>query len=183
MMKRGRSWLTVVLVAVVLAAGLFLARVGLSAAGTKLASGDPCPASLKADEAKVRTSRWEFPEDLPGIGDYVEIHWQLRAAGNPCARAPGPTDWHYQGVIRLRPEDARALVARYDWQPFEASPSSDTRSFDTPAQAWASLAPFTSAEARWLHSDRYDQQDPQRRWRRVYLDPDRALVFFALYDH
>jgi hypothetical protein len=173
------SLLTALLVAGLVAVGFAIA----SLTGLELTSRATCNRSMEADEAKVRTDRWEPADDIPGLGEYVEIHWQLRAAGDPCSRGPGPTDWQYQGIIHLRPNDAQALAARYDWQPLAPSPSPGVDDLDTPAQVWPSLEPFVPAGARSLHNDSYDEQRPQVHWRRVYLDQDRAVAFFALYDH
>src|SRR5215213_10137256 len=76
-----------------------------------------CAEQKAADEAKVRTSRWDPPAQLAELGEYLEIHWQARALGDPCSRVPGPTDWTYQGVVKLRPDDVRTLAARPGWQP------------------------------------------------------------------
>ena len=141
------------------------------------AAEETCAEQLTDAEAAVHTTPSDFAGYLPGFGDFLEIRWQLRAPSSACSRAPGPTEYQYQGVIRLRPEDAKALAARYDdWQPL--SPLSDE---DT--EVWAPLQPFLPADVRWLHSDEYDRLPPQTRWRTVFLDPDRALAFFTLNDH
>ncbi|MFD0584629.1 hypothetical protein [Dactylosporangium darangshiense] len=140
-----------------------------------------CQASAQADEGNVRTDRWDPPAELPDLGDYVEIHWQRRASGDPCDRAPGPTDWEYQGIVKLRPADAKDLAERYDWS--AVGPSPDPNELDTPAQMWDALAPFVPAGVHWRHSKVYDQEEPQARWRRFYFDPEQAVGFFALYDH
>jgi hypothetical protein len=105
-----------------------------------------CQASLQAGEAKVRTERWDPPAELPDLGEYAEIHWQVRAAGEPCGRAPGPTDWLYQGVVQLRPVDAQKLAAQYEWSAVAASP--DPNDLDGPAQMWDALKPFVPAGRR-----------------------------------
>ncbi|RAY13494.1 hypothetical protein DPM19_20800 [Actinomadura craniellae] len=158
------------------AVGLIGGVVAAVIVATVMATSDPrCADQLKAGEAKVRTSRWEPAGELPGLGRYVEIHWQVRALGNPCSRSvPGPTDRTYQGVVRLRPEDARSLAARYDWRPVAAASESEP-------QVWPALAKFVPGDVRWLHSDAYDQAPPQSEdSRRLYLDPDRALALFDL---
>ncbi|MGC5017111.1 hypothetical protein [Micromonospora sp. DT47] len=77
------------------AAAMLLAVVGCAAAGFLLIGDDPaetrtCQESMQVAEAKVRTDHWDPPDDLPDLGDYPEIHWQLRTSGNPCSRMPGP---------------------------------------------------------------------------------------------
>ena len=157
--------------------GVVVVAVPLIVLGVVVTTPDPsCADKLKADEAKVRTSRWKPTDQLPGLGRYIKIHWQARAAGNPCSRAPGPTDWTYQGVVQLHPEDARSLAANYHWQPVAAATSSETQVL----QVWSGLAEFVPDNVRWLYSDAYDQAPPHGAWRRLYLDPDRALVLFAL---
>ncbi|MEV0902448.1 hypothetical protein [Actinoplanes sp. NPDC049802] len=171
---------TVVAAAVV---GSLLAGVGTwqDDAGTA-----DCPEQIAASQATVHTDRRWTEADIPGIGNYSEIHWQLRAAGNPCSRVPGPTDWRYQGVIRLRPEDATALATRYDWRPVPAViPSgSEKYEYETPNQMWPALVPFVPDGTRWLHSEAWAETYSQgAQWTALYLAPDHALAFVVLYDH
>lgn len=182
-MRRGRALVALSTVAGVLAvAGVALAVV----VGRRTSAFASCSETLRADEAKVRTDRWpQLTDDLPGVGEYVEIHWQTRAVGNPCSRVPGPTDWHYQGLVRLRAEDAHALAKGYDWQPMSVSPSPGTYQFDTPTQMWPALVPFAPAETRWLHSQSYAsaQSFEHGRWGDLYFDPANGMAFFVLLDH
>jgi hypothetical protein len=74
MTRRGRALVVLATVAgVLVVAGVAVAVVvGLSTSADR-----SCLETLQADEAKVRTDRWQqLTDDLPGIGDYVEIHWQ-----------------------------------------------------------------------------------------------------------
>jgi hypothetical protein len=153
------------------------AGVTLLAVAACTSSGKSCADNVAAGEAKVRTTTWEDAADLPGLGEYTEIHWQVDALGNPCSRAPGPTDWAYQGVVRLRPDDARALAAAYEWQPIAVDPP------DNPVEVWPALATYVPADAGWLRSDAYDELPPQIKWRRLYFDPDRGVALFVLNDH
>jgi len=144
---------------------LLLATVAVLA--TLTACGDPAPApkpacaeQKAADEAAVRTTRWDPPAQLAALGEYVEIHWQARALGDPCSRAPGPTDWSYQGVVKLRPEDARALAAQPGWQP--ATP-----------EIWPALDEFAPPAADWQRAD--GDQAPT-----IYLDAAGAVALFAI---
>ncbi|MFG1777125.1 hypothetical protein ACGFIG_11935 [Micromonospora sp. NPDC049048] len=141
-----------------------------------------CQESVRAAEAKVRTDRWDPPGDLPDLGDYPEIHWQLRASGEPCGRAPGPTDWAYQGVVRLRAEDARTLAQRYDFVPYAPAGPAGTPQ-PGPADAWPALAPYLPPAPRWLHSRSYDEGKPSTRWRAAFLDVEHGTLFFTLNDH
>ncbi|MEV4481396.1 hypothetical protein [Micromonospora coxensis] len=135
-----------------------------------------CRESVQAGEAKVRTDRWDPPEELPGLGDYPEIHWQVRAMGDPCTRAPGPTDWAYQGVVTLHPQDAQRLAQRYEFVAhLPQSPG--------PADAWPALVPLLPTQPRWLHSTAYDEASPSTRWRTAFLDVEHATLFFVLRDH
>jgi hypothetical protein len=83
-------------------AAVFLA-VFLAASGCAGGPARDCARQLAEDEAEVRTNHEWTEQDLPGLGGYTSVRWQLRAAGDPCSRMPGPTDWHYQGVLRLTP--------------------------------------------------------------------------------
>jgi hypothetical protein len=119
-----------------------------------------CADQKAADEAAVRTTRWDPPAQLAELGEYVEIHWQARALGDPCSRAPGPTDWSYQGVVKLRPEDARVLAAKPGWQP--AAP-----------EIWPALAEFSPPGAAWQKAD--GGQRPI-----LYLDATNATALFTI---
>ncbi|SCL59089.1 hypothetical protein GA0070604_3978 [Micromonospora eburnea] len=167
---------------------MLLAAAGWAAAGFLLIRDDraesrACQESVKAAEAKVRTDRWDPPEDLPGLGAYPEIHWQLRALGNPCSRVPGPTDWAYQGVVKLRPEDARTLAKRYEFVPYESVNLDELPDDSSPADVWPALAPFLPTESRWLHSRSYNETDPSPLWRVAFLDVEHQTLVFMLNDH
>lgn len=174
-------WAAAAAVAVVAVAGVATVVVD----GARDPAARDCPAAFQSDEAKVRTDRWAvLTQELPGVGDFVDVHWQARSAGDPCSRGPGPTDWRYEGVVRLRPQDARALGAGYDWQPVPASGSPGTSGFDTPDRMWLTLAPFVAPGARWLHSATYAGTHFQHsRWGDLYLDEANNQAFFVLLDH
>jgi hypothetical protein len=184
-MKTRRPVLVAVIVA---AAAMLLVVVGCVAAGFLLIGDDPadarsCQESVHAAEAKVRTDRWDPPEEMPGLGSYPEIHWQVRALGNPCSRVPGPTDWAYQGVIKLRPEDARMLAERYEFLPYASIDLDELPHSSSPADAWPALVPFLPTESRWLYSKLYNEEDPSPRWRVAFLDDQHQTLFFMLNDH
>src|SRR5690349_12957245 len=132
--------------------GLLLALLGAGGCTGQPQRPDPCAAEVAAVAQEVHTERRWTEQELPGVGDYLSIHWQGRPLGNPCSRVPGPTDWAYQGVLALRPADVRALAEGYDWQPVD--PAEDPMS-TTPM--WPALAQFAPASARWLHSPTYRQ--------------------------
>jgi hypothetical protein len=117
-----------------------------------------CRAKLEASAAVVRTDHHWTDQHVPGIGNYVDIHWQARALGNPCSRAPGPTDWQYQGLVQLAAPDAAALAKSRDWQPSAAPP------------AWPALAALIPAGTTWSRAAD------------VYFEPNRALLLFTLTD-
>jgi hypothetical protein len=117
-----------------------------------------------AGEPQVRTDHRWTDKDVPGIGDYREIHWQARALGNPCSRVPGPTDWQYQALVQLTPNDAAALAKAGVWQPSAAPP------------AWPALAALIPAGTSWQH-----REEPKGQ-AELYLDPAHALAFFTLAD-
>jgi hypothetical protein len=131
----------------------------LSGCAEPVAQEPTCAEQKAADEAKVHTTRWEPPAQLAELGEYVEIHWQARALSDPCSRAPGPTDWTYQGVVRLRPEDTRRLAAKPGWQP--AAP-----------QVWPALAEFVPKSASW-------QTPGSGAGPRIYLDAGHDLALFT----
>ncbi|QLQ35603.1 hypothetical protein [Micromonospora robiginosa] len=161
-----RSWF------LVLAAGLAVAL--LAACGGVLwllSAGDgedtDCAARVAAEEAEVRTDRRWTEQDVPGIGAYPEIHWQVDYPSFACSRAPGPTDRRYQGVVRLAPADARALAAAYTWAPVTGA---------APA-LWPALAGYVPDGVRWERSADHDAGTTE-----VFLDPARALLLFTAVD-
>jgi hypothetical protein len=140
----------------------------LLAVGAGACDRESCADKVADAEAEVHTDRRWTEEDVPGIGQYVEVHWQTRAPGNPCSRVPGPTDWEYQGVAQMRAEEAQKLLKAYDWT---ATP---------PVEMWPALQPLVPAGVEWLHSEGYaTAHDAQAR---VFLSPDHALVYFILQD-
>jgi len=170
-----------------LAAAALVVTVAVS--GCAHAEGDPtadCRAQLAAAEAKVRTDHAWSELDLPGVGDYTSAHWQLRALGDPCSRAPGPDDWSYQGVLALQQDDAAVLAGRFPWRPVPATPgavSPGANGLDTPARMWPALVPFVPNGVRWMHSEEYaETQSFGGRQGDVYLDTKFAVVFFVLSD-
>jgi hypothetical protein len=138
---------------------MLLATVAVLVALAACAEEPDCTERKAADEAKVRTTRWDPPAQLADLGEYVEIHWQVRTLGDPCSRAPGPTDRAYQGVVKLRPEDARTLAAKPGWQP--ATP-----------EVWPALVEFVPPVAVW---QRGSGSGPT-----IYLDAANATALFTL---
>ncbi|MGN9893967.1 hypothetical protein [Micromonospora sp. L31] len=139
--------------------------------GGEVAADRTCPDQLAADTAEIRTDRGFPAENVPGLGDFLDVHWQVDTEANPCSRGPGPTDWVYQGVVRLRPADARALAAAYPWEPATAEPA-----------VWPGLSPYLPAGVRWRHSAAYDESAAGSRHLELHLDPDRAVALFRLWD-
>jgi hypothetical protein len=121
--------------------------------------------SRPADIATVRTDRHWTAADLPGIGDYVDIHWLARYLGDPCGRAPGPVDWEYQGVLALRAPDASYLLSHYDWQP------------STVDTMWVQLLPYVASGARWLTATSYNAALPGPQTTQLYLDPNHDVAY------
>jgi hypothetical protein len=157
------------------------------AAGLALAgcSSEPsCAEQVKQNEAAVRTNHHLENDDLPGVGDYVEVHWQIRAAGDPCSRVIGPTDLRYQDVIVMREADAAALKAAWDWQPVTGpTPSAAHQVFAAPADIWPALAEYLPKSARWTHSDAYDKAGFSGQNRSAYLDPDHTTLLVFTFDY
>ncbi|HEY0700656.1 MAG TPA: hypothetical protein VGD43_22975, partial [Micromonospora sp.] len=124
--------------------------------GDRIAEGQRCVEELAAEATTVHTERWKPDRDLPGVGSYPEIHWQVRSLGNPCSRVPGPTDRTYQGLIRLQPADARALDERYAFTSRPGDPD-DLSDFAMPADVWPALAPLLPQTGRWYYSPSYNE--------------------------
>ncbi|MFG3423637.1 hypothetical protein [Micromonospora sp. NPDC048063] len=166
-------------------AATIVTAIGLVAGcgGTAAREAQGCEESIREAEAKVRVDRWDPPEELPGLGDYPEIHWQARALGDPCSRAPGPTDWAYQAVVRLHPQNARELAEQYDFAPIAADDPAQHDQGKTPADVWPDLRSHVPAAPRWLHSRSYDEAPPTTRWRVAYLDVEQETVLLMLNDH
>ena len=162
--------------------GAALLTVGLAPAGC---SSEPsCAEQVEQNEAAVRTNHHLDNDDLPGVGDYVEVHWQIRAAGDPCSRVIGPTELRYQDVIVMREADAAALKAAWDWQPVVGStPFTTHQILATPSGIWPALAGFLPKGARWTHSGAYDEAGKATQWRDVYFDLDHATLLVFSFDH
>ncbi|GAA4589710.1 hypothetical protein BJY16_008987 [Actinoplanes octamycinicus] len=138
-----------------------------------------CQTEVDAALEHVYTARRWTETDLPGIGDYLEVHYHLTEAGLPCEeRGPEEGDWGYQGVLRLRPADGAALAAAYDWAPLQGQ---DFR-YGTPAQMWPGLAPFVPADPGWLHSDKYARLKSTGEKRGdLFLSADHSTAYFVLH--
>jgi hypothetical protein len=152
-----------------------IGRLGVAAAvqvlllGAGVSACDSCAGEVADAEAKVHTDRRWTEQDLPGIGQYVEVHWQGRALGDACSRVPGPTDWEYQGLVRMRAEQAQSLLAAYEW------------TVAAPGPLWPALQPLVPAGVEWQRSERYEEAlDGQGRPADVYLSPGDALVYFSI---
>lgn len=126
---------------------------------------------------------------LPNVGSLAESHWIGRPEGDPCSRVPGPTDWSYQAVVHLTPDDAAALDRAWSWQNATTSGSASGGSptlseIDvTPHDLAPALAKYIPTTAAWMRSRDYEAALPPSQWYGVFLDaPDRLLLVFAL-DH
>ncbi|BFU46692.1 hypothetical protein KRMM14A1004_49290 [Krasilnikovia sp. MM14-A1004] len=142
-----------------------------------------CQQSVHEAEGKLRTDRWDPPSDLPDLGNYPEIHWQAHSLGCPCSRAPGPTDFAYQGVVRLKSDDAARLTKQFEFVPFESLDPASLVNLSTPAEVWPELRPHLPSDARWLYSESYDEAGSSPRWRSAFLDLDHQTLLFMLNDH
>lgn len=124
-----------------------------------------CTQQAQAEAAALRTGRDWTAEDIPGIGDYLEIHWQAGTLGVACSRAPGPTDWRAEGVVRLRDTDAAGFAG---WPAATGTPPvRDT------------LRPFVPDGVRWRHGGGFPRQQKGRDVD-LYVDPDRAVAWFTI---
>jgi hypothetical protein len=138
-----------------------------------------CETEVAAAKEHVYTAKRWTEADLPGIGDYLEVHYHLTEAGAPCTRGvPGPDDWGFQGLIRLRPEDAEKLAAAYDWVPL----AGQELGFGSPAEMWPGLAPFAPVGAGWSHSAEYARLKSTGAKRGdMFLSADRSTAYFILH--
>lgn len=144
-----------------------------------------CAAQLSAEEGKIRTQRWDPPAELADLGAYLDIHWQLRARGAACSRVPGPTDWAYQAVVRLRPAQAGALAQRICATAKQSAAGEGTGPADDPAvpqDVWPGLTAFMPAGAEWVQDRAYDTQHELTRRRTLYVDVASSTAFVALTD-
>ncbi|MCG5470509.1 hypothetical protein LADH09A_004459 [Micromonospora sp. LAH09] len=153
-------------------------------AGFLLLRGDAadrrtCQVAVDAAQSTVRTDRWDPPDELPGLGAYPEIHWQGRPLGNPCSLLPGPTDWAYQGVVRLRPEDAQALAEQYDFVPYATLDPDELPDSAAPTDVWPALAPYLPTQPVWRYSASYTAGNQTRV---AFLDVEHQTVFFVRWN-
>jgi hypothetical protein len=149
--------------AAALVAGAFVAVDRLTA--TADGAEQQCTAQVQASEAAVRTGRDWTSEDIPGIGDYVEIHWQGKTLGSPCSRVPGPTDWQAEGVLRLRDTDTGGFAT---WTAATVTP-----------KVRDALLPFVPDGVRWRHGGGFPQHVKGNQVD-LYVDPDLAVAWFTV---
>jgi hypothetical protein len=138
-----------------------------------------CEAEVADANQTVYTAHRWTEADLPGIGDYLEVHYHVTIAGTPCDRGlPAPTDKSYEGLIRLRPADAGKLAAAHDWAPVVPG---DEFAYGAPAGMWAELGPFAPAGPGWLHSTSYARLKSTGPLRGdLFLSTDRSTAYFVL---
>jgi hypothetical protein len=155
-----------------LALSAVLAVTGVASAACDPTGSDVNPRSTEPPCAtgpeSIRSDRRFTDQDLPGIGDYVEMHWLARAQGNPCSRVPGPTDVQYYGIVQLRPTDATTLATAYQWA-----------AASLPPQIPPELASFLPPSAAWQRSTGYPTMVAGHAVV-LYLDPAQAVAFFVL---
>jgi hypothetical protein len=123
-----------------------------------------CTSGWQAFETTVQDNRKWTEQEIPGIGAYLEVHWLGKALGDPCSRAPGPTDWVYQGFARLRPQDATAFQTARQWQ--------QPQYFE---EIWPALLPYAPAMPQWLHAHNDSAYSGD-----LYFDPGTGTLFFSL---
>jgi hypothetical protein len=159
-----------------------LSVLGLLACGIPLTlqhkADESCDASVDGAEETVYTARRWTDEQLPGIGEYPEVHYHITIPGTPCGRnGPAPDDMRFEGLIRLRPADAARLAVAYDWQPLAGQPLE----FGGPAEMWPRLAPFAPAEPGWLHSEAYARlKSTGPLPGDMFLSADKTTAYFVL---
>lgn len=170
-----RQLLLVVAVVVVLIGVAYAAVVARGR--MKDAEARQCLESMATTAQEVHTERWYPPDELLDLGAYQEIHWQVRGSVH-CEGVPDVTDYRHQGVVRLRPEDARAVARKMAALRDDA----DTASSAVPVEVWPGLAGFVPPGVRWQHSRRYDGSLNLDRRRQLYVDPKAAIGLFIVTD-
>jgi hypothetical protein len=190
----------VVIVLAAVAVAAVVARERMQAAEVRA-----CLDQLKEYPPQVSTERWFPPEEVTDLGVYTEIHWQTRVQGE-CGVGFSSVRYLYQGVVRLRPEDATAVAKRITQTPQpspeesateeSATEESDPEAPDTatsspapvvtsavgavPAEIWPDLAPFVPRGVTWVHNQAYDDAQGLGRVRSLYVDPKRSVAFFEI---
>jgi hypothetical protein len=183
-MRMGRS---ARMAAVAIGSAVLLGLAGWAVAALAVSNGDrnACQDKVDASESKLRTERRWTDRDVPGIGNYRKVHWQVRVLGDPCSRAPGPTDYEYQGIVSLRPADAAALAENYDWEPVATAaanaPTDPEQASDLDGMPPA-LAEVVPVGVRWQFSSQYAEKVAGlAEAPRLYLDPEHSVAFFTLH--
>lgn len=126
-----------------------------------------CEEKLALDESRVHTSANWSGRDIFGIGEYPETHWKVDALSNPCSSVPGPDDWRFQGVIKLRPENAATVLAGYrGWRPATPTVHPELRQFVPADVSWQSAEADSGGIVKYSGT--------------VYLATEQALVYFDL---
>lgn len=175
--RRGLGLTTVVLA--LAACGPFDGSPG---GGANADADADCAAKAKASAAAVHTDHRFTDQQVPGIGTYLDIHWQVRALGNPCSRLPGPTDWQYQALVQLAAPDATSLVKSHGWTPSAAPAAWPALAALIPAgAAWTAPAAPAAATDQTMATPTMAAQTMAAQTT-VYFEPNRGLVFFTLTD-
>lgn len=136
-----------------------------------------CLASLMGVRDHVHTTRWEPAADLSDLGNYKHIHWQGDAPGNTCLHKRKRSEFSYQLVIRLTPDDAAALVARME-KARPSRPGSDSNDLNPDGYPvpWPPLQRWVPANGRWIRVTEYDAERPTSLHRTMWLDQANAVA-------
>jgi hypothetical protein len=177
----------VVVVLIVVAVVAVVARERMEAAELR-----ECRDRMQDYSRQVNTDRWFSPEDLIDLGAYTEIHWQMRTEGQ-CADGFSSVAQVYQGVVRLRPEDAKVAAKRItdtpeptespdvsESTPAAPAPSSLAPDGAVPPEIWPDLLPFVPRGVTWVHNQNYDDAQGLQRGRSLYVDAERSVAFFEI---
>lgn len=119
------------------------------------------------DAAEVRTDREPITNRFPLLGDFTDAHWVGGRLGDD--RAPGPSTYFIEAVVRLAPADLARLSGQFDLAPAAADPQ--------PPQ---SLIPFLSDAGRWSTSSELEQGFGPPDWvSQVFVQLDGGVVYVS----
>lgn len=79
------------------------------------------PAAERGKGGPVRTDLAPLTKRFEALGEPVSAHWQSGTLGGD--RAPGPSSYWLDAVVRVRPQTAASLQRRSDGAPTEQPPA------------------------------------------------------------
>lgn len=127
--------------------------------------------------AQYRADREPLLKRFPFLGDFAACRWESGvAADNSGGLLPAPSSHYIRGFVRLKPEDEKALAAKYEWREsaepgFPAAPPADSGFPPTSGKVLESpdlMSKLSSMSTYCIG--------------RILLDPEADMLYFYLQE-